>query len=186
MPICQPSNRSRTTATYRHQEQHASDHGRERRTAHLARIYVPKQPDRKRPDGGDNVRAVEDEVVRNLVRRVRDARDDDHDNELDGPERLQIHERGRDREDGHDDELRPPRERLQVPREVGRTVAPKDDVLAHERRPGREGERSRERLAAIDVHEGAVVRDESPCDCRGSLHARGERGELMSCTLVEE
>ena len=66
-------------------------------------------------------------MVGDLVRRIRAARDDDHDWELLALERLKIRERREDREDGHDDELRPEREGLEVPREGGGTVAAVDN-----------------------------------------------------------
>ncbi len=172
--------------THRHKEQHAGDHGRERRAAHLARVDVPEQPDGERTDGGDDVGAVEDEVVRDLVRRVRHARDDDHDDELDRPERLQVRERGHDRERRHDDELRPPRERLQVPRERRRPVAPVDDVLLHERCAAHERERAFERRAMVDVRERPVVRDEGASDGRGRHHPGCQCSQILACTLVEE
>ena len=67
-------------------------------------------------------------MVRSFVRGERDARDDDHDDEIPGAPRLEISHRTEHRERGDGDELGPEWERLQVPRELGQAMAPPDDM----------------------------------------------------------
>lgn len=63
-------------------------------------------------------------MIRDLIRGIRAARDDDHDNELPTLERLQIRQRRQQRESGNDDERCPERKRLQIPGKSQRAVAP--------------------------------------------------------------
>ena len=67
-------------------------------------------------------------MVRSFVRGERDARNDDHDDEIPGAPRLEIPHRTKHRERGDGDELGPEWERLQVPRELGQAMAPPDDM----------------------------------------------------------
>ena len=115
---------SEVARTHRDEEEHAGDHGRERRPADDARVDVPAEADDERAKGGDDVAAVGDEVVRALVRGVRRARERDHHGELHAPDRLQVRDRRARRVDRHEEEHRPPREGLPVPRPGRVAVAP--------------------------------------------------------------
>jgi hypothetical protein len=68
--------------TYRDQEEHASDHDRERSPTEHPRVNIPQQADRECTDGRDNIRPIEDKVIRCFVRREGNTGNDDHHDEI--------------------------------------------------------------------------------------------------------
>ena len=90
-------------------------------------------------------------MVRRFIRGERDARDDDHDDEIPGAPRLQVSQRAEDRERWDSDELRPKWERLKIPREFGQAMAPPDDVHLEQRRPTRKRKGAEQGLAFCET-----------------------------------
>ena len=102
-------------SAYGHEEQDAGRHRRERRTATQPRPYVATEPDDQRPQRGNEGDAIAHDESGRLRGGVGRAREEDHDDELDTAEALQIRERGAEGVDRHEEEKRPPRHRLSVP-----------------------------------------------------------------------
>lgn len=123
-------------------------------------------------------------MVRGRVGGERDARDDDHDDEVPGAPRLEIAHRAEDREGGDGDELRPEREGLQVPRELRQAMAPSDNVHLVKRGPVRERKGANQRLTPAETRR--VVRGEGAREGRCMRQRIREKGEAMSLGRVEQ
>ena len=123
-------------------------------------------------------------MVRGLVRGKRDARDDDHDDEVPGAPWLEITHRTEDREGGDGNELGPERERLQVPWELGHAMASPDDIHLVQRRPIREREGTEQRLTFSETRR--VVRDKDAREGHGMRERVREGGEAMSFGRVKQ
>ena len=64
---------SNSSNTHRDEEEHAGDHGRERGPSAESGVDVPADADDECAEGGDDVAPVGDEVVCDVVARVRGA-----------------------------------------------------------------------------------------------------------------
>jgi len=67
-------------------------------------------------------------VIRDLVGRIRTTRDYHHDDELLAPKWLEVGQGGQERKEGNDEDRRPKRKGLKVPRERRWSVAAIHDV----------------------------------------------------------
>ena len=65
-------------STYRDQEEHSRDHNRESGPSKRARIDISQQAYRECANGRHDIRPVENEVVRGLVRHIGNTGDDHH------------------------------------------------------------------------------------------------------------
>ena len=101
--------------THRDQEQDTGHHNRERGPAPEARPDVTADANNDRPDSGHHLRPVGEDAVSTSVRRVGRAREDDHRGHLCALDLLKVREGGAERVEGHEEERRPPRERLPPP-----------------------------------------------------------------------
>lgn len=120
--------KKRVIVTHRYKEEDTGNHRGKRSPTRPSRVDVAQQADDESPRCGRERALVGQEPGRSLVRRVRAAREDDHDGQPGAPEGLQIRERGAGRVQGHQEEHRPPGERLAVPRPVRVAVASSRDV----------------------------------------------------------
>jgi hypothetical protein len=109
--------------THRYKEENSCHHRGKRSSTRPSRVDVAQQADDESPSRGRERALVCQEPGRSLIRRVRAAREDDHDGQPIAPEGLQIREGGAGRVQGHQEEHRPPGERLAVPRPVRVAVA---------------------------------------------------------------
>jgi hypothetical protein len=109
--------------THRYKEENPGNHRGKRSATRPSRVDVAEQANDESSSGGGECALVGQEPVGSLVRRVGAARKDDHDGQSIAPEGLQIGERGAGRVQGHEEEHRPPGERLAVPRPVRIAVA---------------------------------------------------------------
>lgn len=123
-------------------------------------------------------------MVGGLVRGKRDARDDDHDDEVPGAPWLEITHRTEDREGGDGNELGPERERLQVPWEFGHAMASPDDIHLVQRRPIRKREGTKQRLTFSETRR--VVRHKEAREGHGMRERVCEGREAMSFGRVEQ
>lgn len=166
--------------TYRDQEENAGHHDRECGTAQHSGVDVPQKSDRERSDGGDDIGVVENKHAGDLVGGVAHAGDEDHDDEVPRQQRLLVRERAQKREEGDKEELRPPWEGLQVPREFRRAVAVDDDILHDDGCRVGETERAAQGAARIGVG------DVGASDSDGTGGASGKGCYFGVCVGIKE
>lgn len=166
----------------RHQEEHTGNHGSEGSTSHFSRIYVSQETDSEGTNGRDDIRAIEDVMIGDFIGSIRGTGDGDHDRKFLGFPRLEVCERGQDREGGDDDELSPRWKWLQIPRERSGSIATCYDILEDETRGICVGKRSEYRcdpLCDIVGRKGA--------DHRGrGCHFSGKGREMVSRSRIKQ
>jgi hypothetical protein len=169
--------------TYRDQEKYARHHNSERSPPKRTGIDIAQKAYCERAYRRHDIRPVENEMVRGLVRYIGNTRDDDHHDDVKLTPGLQVGQREERREEGNRDELRPERERPQVPRETRQTIATFVHVFERRFRTIDESERAMGRQ--LRAYQGFVVGEKVASIHDSSSQRSTDRGEAVSSIDVE-